>query len=485
MALSLTACDNADNNSGNISSNSSESGGSSFSTDGTSSAEQNDPVGGDNSNVPDTPYEPPKLKALKTSYDNSCCTDDGMYYFQENYFSGGNGYFNLMYIDTATKQEVYVCSDSSCTHNNILCSSVFAQSDFGTGSMRLYAYGDKLYLLADLSYSGGFSTLAPNNIITYTPRVYRMDLDGSNREKIFTFDKEQLPEECMIGDGDNLWFSVYEETLETNEELGTYYKGRKNKCMVKLSLSERKIVEQIPIADIDKVELEFADCIGNKMLFTGNKYPNGMSYREYMEYTWEMHDPFSPPSQEDRELYEQIRIGYFTLDVETKVVKKNYLTENTNDKRYFFYDGALCVYDEAKTVRIDLGTGKTEELTVPEGYAPYNMTFDGKFMCYETAADRDWTTFYIDPDTGEFLPSRDWQGAPNDYVSSDCVCGDKVLICTGYYRGWAEIPGGGKGRTHYNMYALMSLEDYNNRIYNIEPIKMIHEGEGEYYDFGA
>ena len=230
MALSLTACDKADNSSGNISSNSSESGGSSFSTDGTSSAEQSAPVGGESSDTNDTPYEPPKLKALKTSYDNSCCTDDGMYYFQQNYFSGGNGYFNLMYIDTATKQEVYVCSDSSCTHNNILCSSVFAQSDFGTGSMRLYAYGDKLYLLADLSYSGGFSTLAPNNIITYTPRVYRMDLDGSNREKIFTFDKEQLPEECMIGDGDNLWFSVYEETLETNEELGTYYEGRKTGC---------------------------------------------------------------------------------------------------------------------------------------------------------------------------------------------------------------------------------------------------------------
>lgn len=351
--------------------------------------------------------------------------------------------------------------------------------------MRLFAYGDNLYLLADLSHSGGFGDHYNEPVITHTPSVYRMGLDGSNREKIFTFDKEQRPEECMIGDGDNLWFSVYEDTLETNEELGTYYKGRKNKCMVKLSLSERKIVEQIPIADIDKVELKFADCIGNKMLFTGYKYPNGMSYREYMEYKWGMNDPFSPPSQEESELYAQIRLEYFTLDVETKVVKKIYLTENTDTEYWFMYDGDICIYDEAKTVRIDLSTGKTEELVATEGYAAYNMTFDGKFMCYEASADRDWTTFYIDPDTGEVLPGRDWQGAPDNYVYTDCVCGDKVLINTGYIGILNEELGEGHFKDMYFVYAVMSLEDYNNHIYNIEPIKMIHEGEGEYYDFGA
>lgn len=64
------------------------------------------------------------------------------------------------------------------------------------------------------------------------------------------------------------------------------------------------------------------------------------------------------------------------------------------------------------------------------------------------------------------------------------VFGDKVLINIGYYRTWVVSPSGGmRGREHYEMYALMSLEDYNSRIYNIEPIKMIHEGEGEFYAY--
>ena len=89
-----------------------------------------------------------------------CATDTGYYYLAEDWKELKDGHVGmaLLYVDYASRQEVYLCSDSGCSHDTDRCSAIFSDAEFILGSSALFVYQDKLYLLSkesdnDNSYS--------------------------------------------------------------------------------------------------------------------------------------------------------------------------------------------------------------------------------------------------------------------------------------------------------------------------------------------
>lgn len=72
-------------------------------------------------------------------FNRYCSTEDGFYYLTEEDSELADGSYapHLMYMDYATCQEVYLCSDSSCQHNTEDCTSVPGWSVFGWSNFYL------------------------------------------------------------------------------------------------------------------------------------------------------------------------------------------------------------------------------------------------------------------------------------------------------------------------------------------------------------
>ena len=89
------------------------------------------------------------LRVLSISNNPYCSNENGFYYrteFEEELKDGAYGY-HMMYIDYATRQEVYLCSNVGCSHDTLDCTSVFSGDEVGSDSIPFF-FEDALYLLS-------------------------------------------------------------------------------------------------------------------------------------------------------------------------------------------------------------------------------------------------------------------------------------------------------------------------------------------------
>ena len=105
-----------------------------------------------------------------------------------------NGYFyikdesHIMYYDYDTKKEVYLCNKPNCKHDSDTCSSYLGESS----DDELFYYDNHLYLAHSSSSNGGVSFsingdgTVQDSSMENPATIYKMDLDGTNKEKVFT-----------------------------------------------------------------------------------------------------------------------------------------------------------------------------------------------------------------------------------------------------------------------------------------------------------
>lgn len=111
----------------------------------------------------------------------------------ENASSYKNGYFyikqdsrKIMYFDYNTKKEVYLCNKPNCKHDNNTCS---AYLEIGQNN-ELFYYNDYLYFvnseaagnIISVNFDGTPSKENEGNPAT----IYRMNLNGTDKKKLFT-----------------------------------------------------------------------------------------------------------------------------------------------------------------------------------------------------------------------------------------------------------------------------------------------------------
>ncbi len=482
LALSLCGCDKADDNSeSNL-----ENGGGNFSSVSnestyTVSTEQNIPV------VPSAGADPIMLTKNDTpcyGWEHSCETEDGVYYIKEAYNSQVGTYGYLMYLDYATGQETFLCSDSSCNHNTERCSSYLSNDEFFVNThLRLFEYNGSLYYL-NLDTSKNEDTVQINGSPYVDPReqsLYRMSIDGSNRELLYTFGRELIVESFAAGDGNALWFFIKTPTIDYDEERKAYFFGTKDPTLIKFDLSERGIVEQIPLYKYKELERVFVwSCSEEKMIFCGREFPEGITRQDVNAMT-DLDDP-AANSIRIHELNERCQSVYFTLDLNNKNIKEIYRHKYGINNEYMgFAEGKYAYFTdtgERTSVRVNIDNGEQSEFSPAEGYVAVK-TINGKYACISIDKD-DPTVYYVDKNSGEITSNglrslyldEDWMTLYGDIyeykpIGKDVAAFGKdcVLICSKHNPGYLNFD-----------YVLMSLDDYFNGRAEYRPIKTVFQG---------
>lgn len=119
------------------------------------------------------------------------CGSEGTYVLQQFY----SGAMNLLYLDYASQQEIFVCSRPECSHSDESCTSYIPFT--GDYDHPLIAcMNDTLYLLQSASTE------------TTVPYLEQCSKDGSQRERLFELDASQSVASNLYGDSDSLYFTV-------------------------------------------------------------------------------------------------------------------------------------------------------------------------------------------------------------------------------------------------------------------------------------
>lgn len=119
------------------------------------------------------------------SVTNQVNYENGYFYIRK--ISDGNKIrMNIMYFDYDTRKEVYLCNKPNCNHNSNSCSSYLKFSEMN----ELFYYNNYLYLINTQVSSNVISVNADgtvNDDLEGSPTtVYRMNLDGTNKTKLFS-----------------------------------------------------------------------------------------------------------------------------------------------------------------------------------------------------------------------------------------------------------------------------------------------------------
>lgn len=471
--LAFTACDKAETNS-------EQSG------DNTVSTTQVDTASGTGISPPgEVPAQRGELTMLHEpscwNCQSSVCYTENGYYHMGPYLE--NEYNHLLYLDYATQQEVVVCSDSSCKHDTVNCASVFF--DEYVFENHLFVFQDYLYCLCTdydqdgtMSSGGGFLSdeLKEINDEREAKRrasLYRMNLDGTEREKLWQSDAGYVAETEVFGDGTGFWFVTKQPSAEVHEETGAVYNHCKNRAFIRYDINERKITDRIPLEDYNNIALNVDGCTGSKFYLIGMAYPNGTSIMDNMD--------ILAPGMEMGSIHpdywdfnDKCECVYFTLDVKTKELKEitrykiadmNYGAECRGGKIYFERPDDSCF-----TYNIE--TGETAELNIPEGYRLDGFFADKLVLSHYPGDHNDTARYFADPDGSNITRSEllTNDGADIDLIT---VVGDDALVITGH-GGIPSERNPGAYTCWTALYALISLDDLYNGRANYKPFDMVN-----------
>lgn len=402
-----------------------------------------------------------------SSFSNHFGTESGFYYFTEsNKIADKLSGMHLMYIDYATKKEVFLCSDSGCLHDSEQCSSVYAQDEFGTDSLP-FVWGDALYVLSrdydtdgNTSFNFGEGATTPE---AKKVNLYRMNLDGSSRQKIYTFSDDITTEKLVFGDGDNLWFVT--KKLQTQSEKAGDYTTSTDRNLSKYSISENKIIDTISLDFGDNIYQTVVGASGGTFVLNGVAYPDGMSEADVMKLS----------DEEWKEICKNSSTIYSSLDVRSKNKKEIYCIDSSGmQSTCSVKDGVLFVSDcgDSGIVKINLASGKkTKFANLAQNYIYFSLA--DTLCCLDTGKTDDTTLYFADMKTGEIYHSTLTNKSLGWQLDVLADTDDQVLVVYDY----DATENGDQYTINAYKYALISKDDLYNSKANYSPIAMAGGGK--------
>ena len=141
--------------------------------------------------------------------------DKGYYYIRNK-----NSLSNIKYFDYSAKKEIYLCNKPNCKHDTEECSSYLNRLELNN----LFVYNDYLYLISGTGHvltrsltTGGDGTSTPE-VGGKTHIIYRMNLDGTNKTKLFEFPSGIEITSNFIFQGNNLYtFFLKNKVIELSK----------------------------------------------------------------------------------------------------------------------------------------------------------------------------------------------------------------------------------------------------------------------------
>ncbi|MEY8297397.1 MAG: hypothetical protein ACLRJC_01780 [Emergencia timonensis] len=219
-----------------------------------------------------------------------CTSDQGYYYIgedsialKENTFG-----FRMMYVDYETQKEIFLCNRPGCEHDSEECPAVFNDTDLKMGSSLLF-YNGYLYLFShDQDLGGGSMTdhSAGSNPMeddgaSFTADsacLYRMNPDGTDRKKVFTFDEGLSLEDQVFASRDTLYFITKKVTSEKVNNQTTYYASSQRR-LVAVNTQDWK---SSTICELD-TDVNVIGAFDNQLVFYQTIFDHKMSREEMLD----------------------------------------------------------------------------------------------------------------------------------------------------------------------------------------------------------
>ena len=402
----------------------------------------------------------------------NCYTKDGYYYLTKDATELEDGTWgtHLMYMDFATKQEVYLCSNAGCKHNTADCPSVFLMNEFPLYASGIFVYGHKLYVLSKESDNEGSVTqdlvVSSDDAAVETEAakavLYEMNLDGTNRQKVFTFDAGLTVEDVVLGDESGLYF-VTKKLSNTMGEGNNSVTTSTDRKLVFWNKSTQKAEDICSLNFEDGINWKIIGCMDNALVLSGTDYGKALTTDDYTK------------SDDDwNNMYKNSSEVVATLDLNTKTLDEKYRMDNATLHSIAVMDGTLYVSNsetgEIKTINL---TTKEEKVlcTLAQNYIM--NTFDHVLCCDTWNDENDRTYYFVNTDTGEVQHSSLVNQALGWNLEFKAEVGSQILVIYDYE--YTPLGDNSYDITQYK-YALIDKSDLYAGNAKYEPILMVGKG---------
>ncbi len=396
--------------------------------------------------------------------DTDCCTENGYYYLSGDIESTTDGRkaMHLMYMDFAAHQEIYLCSNAACSHDTVDCTSVFPLDEFVVNSSMLFTCNGSLYIMSKEMDGDGSGVVVmgadgdSGTSVEAVPTVlYRMNSDGTNREKIYTFDSAVTVEDFAIGDANGLYF--ISKKLSAHQSGGGSYQTSSERKLVFFDLRSGKESTLYNMDFDDQIEWDVIGCTGRQLVLHGIDFGREVSWEEKHNGNAAIYDTasdvfclFDVDNGERKEIYRAEKA-------------KSRSFESDENNLYYSADG------EGSILSINLHSAEQKTLCAISQDSIWGMIGDQIY----TRDSNDYTYYFIDVNTGEVSHS----GLVNRSLgwSLDIIAeaGDQVLIIYDYD---AVPKGDGSYYIKKNLFGLIEKDDLYAGRDSITPIQMIGRG---------
>lgn len=396
-----------------------------------------------------------------------CSTEDGFYYIpgERKQLKDGSYGSVIMYMDFETKKEVYLCSNTGCNHDTTACTAIISEDDFSLEFGKMFVHGGKLYLLnrgtdSEGMESFGISESEITSRQTGASTLYRMNLDGTGREKIYTFADGVTAEEIVMGDEGGLYFAVKElkESTKNNETVTT----ASNRKIIRYDLTDGTVSDAASLDIANGAYWRIIGCAGDKVVLSGIQYGEGVE--ENSDYT----------AEQWSEISRNVKSKYVLLSVSDGTYKELYTAKNKAGYSGEVLNGSLYVSEGTSEdiIRIDLESLKKTVLTSVKQNNICDTVGD-KLVCRTWDMTEDYALYFVDTATGKVSKS----GLVNKYNgwALEIMGETKKDALVIYDFVGEQLPDGAYEIEQYR-YALIEKEDFYKGIDTFRPIDMIGKG---------
>ena len=392
---------------------------------------------------------------------NGATTNDG-YYYLTDYSRLNNGKLakHLMYIDFKTKQEIHLCNNSACTHKTEDCTSVFNKDEFQFDS-KVFIWNNKIYVISKSTDTSGQVTMgvlgetSKNNVESSKAVLYQLNLDGTNREKIYTFDDNATIEDFVIGSGNGIYLIA--KKVETKYTGGNAYNTSSERKLIYLDFNTKKESTILSMNRNDNIDWKVIGSTERSLILHGIDLGGQVTDEE---------------KHNNNDLYKNSSDVFALLDIDKDTLKEVYRVKApsrtyTVDEKNLYYS----IDGNSKILKIDLKTGKEETLANLSSVW-VDRVIDNKLLCI-TNSGKNPISYFIDVDTGKMTESKLVNKSTGFSIEIISTSQKEVLAI---YNSDVTFNSDGSWTTHSNKYGVISKEDFFTGQDSFQNIKRVYGG---------
>ena len=399
-------------------------------------------------------------KLFHDSYD----TENGRYSLITKETEDGFSLNCIAYVDYETAEQIVLCNKPNCKHDSEDCSAVIPE-EILYGGLYLFGDGEYLYLAASPYDAAGTSTvetISDSGIININttsdtpPVLYRMNLDGTNREKIHTLPDGVIVEGDFFSDGN--YFYTVTKKLEAETEGNTTYTKGYDKKLIRIDRESGKEEDVLSLG----TDATILGCYGRSLILAENDYGKELTQEEIFD------------DNAFRAAYENSVYKITSVNIDTGAVTTLKEIDQSQLHTELVKDGCLYISYEKDTGIDKIDLASFEQTTIPTE-KNYNIDYelDGILLGVEWDADATHYDF-INTETGEIKEStlQTSEGTPVTIVSENS---DSLFVWYDFvnkeeYVAWADVTQEVTAETHYGM---IKKSDYLNNVGNYREVTML------------